>query len=74
MTGPYDQHHHRIAAQIQGTHPGWLVMWGTHTRLYWAYPRFGAPPGTVFAEPGTPELITRMHHAELAARAQPPRP
>lgn len=37
-------------------------------------PRFYAPPGTVIAAPGTAELITRMQHAELAARAHMPRP
>jgi hypothetical protein len=70
MTRLYDEHQHRIAARIEDAHPGWLVMWGTQTRMYWAYPRFHAPPGTVIAEPGTRQLTTRMHHTELAASTQ----
>src|ERR1035438_32058 len=42
MTPPYDQQQHRAAAQTERHHPGWVVLWGTHTRLYWGFPRFQA--------------------------------
>jgi hypothetical protein len=78
MTARYDEHHHQAAAQIQATYPCWLIIWGSYSRRYWAYPRFSAAPGTLIAEPGTRELRTHMDHAERAARLPrpppPPRP
>jgi hypothetical protein len=73
MTPPFDEQEHRAAAQAEHNHPGWAVLWGTHTRMYWGFPRFQAPPGTVIAAPDTAGLITRMQHTELAARAHMPR-
>ena len=74
MTPRFDDQEHRAAARMERDYPGWAVLWGTHTRLFWAFPRFHAPPGTVITAPGTAELTTRMRHAELAARAHMPRP
>ena len=75
MTAPLsDPDQRRAAAQIAQHSPQWVVIWGTHTRLYWAFPRFHAPPGTIITAPGTAELTTRMQHTELAARAHMPRP
>jgi hypothetical protein len=67
VTGPLDEQEQRTAARLEKDHPGWLIMWGYHTRLYWAFPRFNAQPGTVIAARGTGELLTLMHQAELAA-------
>jgi hypothetical protein len=72
MTPRFDDQEHRAAARMERDYPGWAVLWGTHTRLFWAFPRFHAPPGTVITAPGTAELTTRMRHAELAARAHMP--
>jgi hypothetical protein len=76
MTARYDEDQHDTAAQIQALHPRWLILWGAHSRRFWAYPRFGTSPGTVIAEKGTLELLTRMDHAEQDARLprapQPP--
>jgi hypothetical protein len=70
MTAPLsDPDQRRAAAQIAQHSPQWVVIWGTHTRLYWAFPRFHAPPGTIITAPGTAELTTRMQHTELATRA-----
>lgn len=66
MTGSLDQQERRTAAQITRRHPHWLVSWGTHSRHYWAYPRFAAPPGTIIAAPNAAELLARMRQAELA--------
>jgi hypothetical protein len=74
MTGSFDEQERRAAAQMERDHPGWAVLWGTHTRLYWAFPTFHAPPGTMIAAPDTAGLATRMQHTELATRAHmPPR-
>jgi hypothetical protein len=74
MTPPYDEQQHRTAAQAERQFPGWVVLWGTHTRMYWGFPRFHAPPGTMITAPDTAGLITRMQHTELAARAHTPPP
>jgi hypothetical protein len=74
MTGSFDEQEQRAAAWIERDHPQWLILWGVHTRLYWGFPRFQAPPGTMIAAPDTAGLITRMQHTELAARAHKPPP
>ena len=74
MTPLYDEQQRRAAAQAERAHPGWAVLWGTHTRMYWGFPRFQAPPGTMIAAPDTAGLITRMQHTELATRAHMPPP
>jgi len=66
MTGRFDENERRIAAQITHRYPQWLVTWDTHNRLFWAFPRFNAPPGTIIAAPDTAELLALMRHAELA--------
>ena len=74
MAPRFDDQEHRAAARMERDYPGWAVLWGAHTRLYWGFPRFQAPAGTVIAAPDTAGLITRMQHAELTARAHMPRP
>ena len=63
---PYDQHEQHTAARIGRDHPHWLILWGTHSRLWWAYPRFRAAPGTIISAPTPGDLLTRMRHTELA--------
>ncbi len=60
-----DPQEHTTAARIERGNPRWLVIWGTHSRRYFAFPRFAAPPGTIIAAPGTAELLDGMRHAEL---------
>ncbi len=74
MTPPFDEHEQRAAARIERDHPQLLILWGTHTRLFWAFPRFHAPAGTVIAAPDTAGLTSRMQHTELTTRAHMPRP
>jgi hypothetical protein len=75
MTAPlFDPDQRNAAARIEHDHPQWLIVWGAHTRLFWAFPRFQAPAGTIIAAADTAELTTRMQHTELASRAHmPPR-
>jgi hypothetical protein len=68
---PPDAHQRRIAAQIQRDHPAWLIIWGTHTRLYWAFGRFSTPSAIIIAAPGPRELTDRMRRAELTAAHTP---
>ncbi len=46
--------------------PGWLVMWGAHSRQFWAYPCFDAPPGTILHAPDPSELAGMMRRVQRA--------
>jgi hypothetical protein len=68
----YDPAERAAAAAIERDHrPNWVVMWGAHSRLLWAFPLFSAPPGTVLSAPVPAELVAAMRQAELAARRSP---
>lgn len=74
MSTGYDPYEHRAADRLTQRYPGWLVMWGAWSRLFWAYPRFGAPPGTIVHAATPTDLITLMGQAELAVSPRAPHP
>lgn len=62
---PYDVAESREKArEIQQQQPGWLVLFGTYTKEYVAFPLFDAPPGTILAAFYPPALIHRMQQTE----------
>lgn len=67
MTEFYDDQERQTATRIERENPQWLVMWGVYSRLYWAFPRFNAPPGMIIAAPDPGELLARMRRIEFAA-------
>lgn len=71
--GPYrfDPRQRQAAAHIQDRNPHWLICWGCHSRIYWAYPLFGAPPGTIISAPDEPRLLADMRQAEAKVAARP---
>jgi hypothetical protein len=67
----YDLGQRRDAEGLSRQFPNWYVMWGVHSRTFWAFPLFSAPPGTLVSA-GTPaELAARMQHAETASTFGP---
>jgi hypothetical protein len=62
-----DPQEHATAARIQRGNSRWLILWGTHSRRYFAFPRFSTPPGTIITAPAAPELLDHMRQAELTA-------
>jgi hypothetical protein len=53
-----------MARNIEEKSPHWLVVWGTYTRQFVAFPLFDAPPGTILTA-GYPDALTgRMREAE----------
>jgi hypothetical protein len=66
MTEFYDDPERQTAARIERDNPQWLVLWGVYSRLFWAFPRFNAPPGLIIAAPDPGELLARMHRIEIA--------
>ncbi len=64
-----DDQKRRVAAEIELSHPNWVVLWGCYTRLFWAFPHFLAPQGTIVSAPGPDRLLADMHSVELEMRA-----
>lgn len=60
----YDAHERQIAAQLQRDNPRWFIMWGCHSRRFWAFPLFSAPPGTMIAARDAEKLLAMMHAPE----------
>jgi hypothetical protein len=58
----------RITAGLQAEFPGWLVLWGRYTRVYWALPWFNAPRGSYFGERNPADLAARMQQTEMLYR------
>ncbi|HEY4851038.1 MAG TPA: hypothetical protein VII22_09580 [Streptosporangiaceae bacterium] len=60
MTSPlYDPDQRRAAARIAQHNPQWVVIWGTATREFWAFPMFQVPAGTI-ARHGDSAVLTRQ--------------
>jgi hypothetical protein len=64
----YDPVEREEAARLQEANPLWLIMWGVHSRLLWAFPLFHAPRGTVVSASSPDRLLDRMRQVELSAR------
>ncbi len=61
-------------ALTHGDHPGRLLLWGTHSRRYFAFPMFTVPPGTIVTASEPNRLVTRMRQAEATTAVQPRMP
>jgi hypothetical protein len=72
--GPLDPDERHTAARLHQCNPQWLILWGCYSRLYWAFPLFDAPPGTLVSAPGTRQLLASMRQTERPARHPPTRP
>jgi hypothetical protein len=59
--------HREIAAGIERNCPGWLVMWSPYCRVYYAYPCFSVPQGTVLRDADPGELVAEMRAVQKAA-------
>jgi hypothetical protein len=53
------------AGQLARRHPYWLVMYGPHSRKFWAYPVFNVPVGTYAGAEDPAELESRMRVIEM---------
>jgi hypothetical protein len=67
--GIIDDQERRAAAEIERAHPNWLVMWGCYTRVFWAFPRFLTPRGTIVSAPGPDRLLGDMLSVEHGVKA-----
>ena len=67
----YDPSERLTGARLTHRNPHWLVTWGTHSRMYWAFPLFSAPPGTIITAPDPAALAAQMRQAEADLAARP---
>ena len=67
----YDETARQMARRLQQAHPGWLVLWGTYSREFWAYPTLPVPRGTILHSPDADTLAARIREARLRFFPQP---
>jgi hypothetical protein len=56
-----EQRRHGEAQVIEAKFPGWAVLYGPYTQLFWA---FGSPDGVPITAPSASELLGLMRAAE----------
>jgi hypothetical protein len=60
VTAPlYYPEQRRTAARIARHNPQWVVIWGTASREFWAFPVFQVPAG-IIAHHGDSAVLTRQ--------------
>jgi len=57
-----------IAAQLEQSHPNWIVVFGVYTKQFVAFPRFRAPDRTILAALYPDALADRMKSTERLLR------
>lgn len=68
---PPDDDHQETAREIEQQQPGWMVLYGTYSHEYVAFPLFHAPPGTILAAAYPPALIARIQQTERWLQGNP---
>jgi hypothetical protein len=69
-----DDQERQVAAEVEQSHPHWVVLWGCYSRLFWAFPQFQAPKGTIVSAPSHKRLLADMHSVEVEVSANPREP
>jgi hypothetical protein len=54
----------RTAALLEQQNPGWMIIFGSYTRQYVAFPLFATPLGSYVSATESRELTRRMRHVE----------
>jgi hypothetical protein len=57
-----------IAEQIQQARPQWLVLWGSWSRRFWAFPLFEMRPRMLVHASSPDALVDRLDEAERRFR------
>jgi hypothetical protein len=60
-----------IAEQIHQVRPQWLILWGTYSRRYWAFPLFDMQPRRLVHASYPEALVDRLDAAERRDRIWP---
>lgn len=60
-----------VAEDIERQRPGWLVLWGTYSKRFVAFPLFRVPRRTILVASYPDALLARMEETERAAQPKP---
>jgi hypothetical protein len=71
VPGKDDDECRAIAEHINQARPQWLVLWGTYSRRFWAFPLFKMRPRMLVHASYPDALTARMDDAERHYRIQP---
>jgi hypothetical protein len=61
---PAGEDHQEQAARLDRDNPQWLIVWGTFSHEFVAFPLSRVPQGTILCCRSGPELVRRMRQAE----------
>jgi hypothetical protein len=54
----------QIIGRLRQRHPDWMIMYGTYSQMFWAYPLFTTLSGNYVGAADPSELDRRMTAAE----------
>lgn len=57
-----------VATWLMKVFPAWLVLWGSYSREFWAFPCFDVPPGTLLHAGNANDLAGMMHRLQRSIR------
>ncbi len=60
----------QMAESLRQRHPGWMVMYGTYSRMFWAFPLFTTLAGH-YAGAADPAELDRLMSAAEASLSGP---
>ncbi len=60
----WDDPQRQVVGSLRQRHPGWMIVYGRYSRMYWAFPKFTVFPGNYFGATDPSELDQRMLTAE----------
>ena len=58
--------HRQMVENLRRRHPDWMIMYGTYSQLFWAFPLFTALPGYYVGAADPAELDRQMGAAETS--------
>jgi hypothetical protein len=60
-----------VAEDIERQRPGWMVLWGTYSKRFVAFPLFPVQRRTILVASYPDALLARMEETERAAQPKP---
>jgi hypothetical protein len=67
---PPDDECRELAQQIEQQRPGWLVLWGTYSKRFVAFPLFPVQRRTILVMSYPDALVHRMEEVERVLRVE----
>jgi hypothetical protein len=64
--GDAAQRYRQMVENLRRRHPDWMIMYGTYSQMFWAFPLFTALPGHYVGAADPAELDREMRAAEAS--------